>query len=162
MASRPDEWEAVANPPTPLEMSIIKRISDSGFDLSKVRQAALDAGVSAGEANATATRALKKISNNPLFQKALKKQGVTMDEMARKLKELMDAKHPQYPDQNDNLAQLKALDMAMKATDIYPSTKIELDKTETIQIILSAEVIHAVERAKGIKVIDVEPAKGSF
>jgi hypothetical protein len=160
MASRPDEWEAAENPPTPLEMSVIKRFTESGYNFGELGKCAKEAGVSAQ----FATKALKKLSNNPLFQKALKKQGVTMERMAQKIAELMEAKHPQYPTQNDNLAQIKALDMAMKAADVYPSQKIELDKTETQHIIISAQVIQAVERAKGIKVIDVEPepVKGTF
>jgi hypothetical protein len=164
MANRPGEWDAAENPPTPLEMSIIKRIADSGYDLTRAKQAALDAGVPENAVAGATTRALKKLSNNPLFQKALRRQGVTMDTMAKKLKDLMDAEHPQFPGRPDNLAQIKALDMAMKAKDIYPSTKIELDRTDTVNIVISAEVIHAVEKAKGVKIIDVEaePVKGTF
>lgn len=164
MPSRPAEWEAVDNPPTALEMSIIKRVADAGYNLAAAKKAAVEAGVAPAQASAAATRALRKIANNPLFQKALKRQNVTLDTMARKLSQLMDAKHPQFPEHDDNMAQLKALDLAIKAYDAMPAQKIELDKTETHQIIVSAEIIHAVERAKGVKVIDVlpEPEKGCF
>jgi hypothetical protein len=164
MSDRPGEWDAVENPPTALEMSIIKRIADSGYDLAYAKRAAIEAGVAPGQAVGATNRALRKIANNPLFQKALKRQGVTMETMAKKLLDLMNAKHPQFPEHDDNMAQIKALDMAMKAHEVYPSLKVDIEKNETHQIIISAEIIHAVEKAKGIKVIDVlpEPVKGSF
>ena len=159
MSRRPVEWEALEKVPTALEAATIKGFIQSGYDLSKLRECAIQAGSAPVNAARVGANAIRKVANNPKMQKALRKQGISFDRLARKLDELLDCKHPQYPDQPDNLSQLKAFDMAVKIKDGYPSQKIELDKTETHQIVISMEVVQAVEKAKGTKVIDVEPEK---
>ncbi|HET6453487.1 MAG TPA: hypothetical protein VFI02_03705 [Armatimonadota bacterium] len=161
---RPEAWESVESVPSRQEMALVKRFQETGYDLSTLRDCALQAGYPPANITPAIQKALKKIANNPKLQQALKKQGVTMSRVAKKLDELLEAKHPQYPEQNDNLAQGKALELAVKIMDAMPSQKIELDKTETHVIQIAPETIAAIQRAKGIPVIDIEPesVKGYF
>jgi hypothetical protein len=160
--SRPETWEAAQSIPSAQEMAIVKRFAETGYDLSRLRECAIQSGVDKDSAPAAARRAIKKIANNPLLQRALKKQGVTMRRLAEKLNELLDAKHAQFPERNDNMAQGKALELAVKIMDGMPSQKIELDKTETHVIQIAPETLAAIQRVKGIQFIDVESVKGTF
>lgn len=161
---RPQAWDAVESVPTAQEMALVKRFTDTGYDISKLRDCALESGYGARDVNSGIQRALRKIANNPRLQQALRKQGVTMSRLAKKLDSLLDAKSAQFPGRDDNLAQGKALELAVKIMDALPSQKIELDKTETHVIQLAPETIAAIQRVKGIQVIDIEPdsVKGYF
>jgi hypothetical protein len=128
----------------------------SGFDLAKREELAVAAGFPPGHpARGNAGRVIKALVNNKAMQSALKKEGVDNKKLAEKLKELLDCKHPFAPKQADNLAQLKAVEMSLRVKDAFPSTKIDIDKTDRKEIIVSGEVIQRLERFQTFKDIDV-------
>jgi hypothetical protein len=101
---------------------------------------------------------LNTLVRNKKMQKKLDKKGVTMDRLAGKLNELLDAPHPLakrefnpftkelMPPPPDNFIQFKAAELGMKIHDVFAPTRISEDKTETKQIIFSAEVVQRLER----------------
>ena len=120
--------------------------SNSGFDPLAKNGCAIEAGYSPGSASASSNRVFKKLVSNEKMRRALKKKGITFDRLADKLVELMEAKHPFAPLQPDNLAQHKAVDTALKLHDAFPATKIDIDKHERKEIIISGEVVQRLER----------------
>ena len=121
-------------------------------------------------------RVLNSLVRNRKMQKKLDKHGVTMDRLASKVDQLLDAPHPLakrefnpftkefMPAPPDNFIQFKAAELGLKLHDVFAPTRISEDKTETKQIIFSAEVVQRLERydeqtkliEKGVT-IDVEP-----
>mgnify|MGYP001371797068 CR=1 FL=1 len=101
---------------------------------------------------------LNTLVRNKKMQRKLDKKGVTMDRLAGKLNELLDAPHPLakrefnpftkelMPAPPDNFIQFKAAELGMKIHDVFAPTRISEDKTETKQIIFSAEVVQRLER----------------
>lgn len=142
----------------------MSNIVRSGYDLSKLRECALQAGVSPASVNRVASNALKKMGNNPMMQKALRRAKITPAKLAEKLRDLLDCEHPAYPGKPDNTNQLRAFETAVKIMDGMPNPRLEIDKTETISVHISAELIDRIAKVTGEEVIDVaaEPAKGFF
>lgn len=80
-----------------------------------------------------------------------------MPRLAKKIDEQLEAVHPMsketYYDEfskkwvgpPDNYAQGKAIDLGVKLFDALPPIRIEEDRTETKQIVLSGEVVHRLE-----------------
>ncbi len=106
------------------------------------------------------------MGNNPRMRKALKKANITMEKLASKLGELLDAQHPAYEGKPDNPTQMKALELGVRLYDAAPNPKLEIaQRTENITVHITADLVKAVQAATGIKVIDVEPderPKGYF
>lgn len=161
MSERPGEW--ARGPVTDRQLATIENFKKTGYDLTKIEQCALDAGYPKENAKVNAVKAIRRIANNPLMQKALKKQGVTMKRLAKKLDELLDCKHPQFPDQNDNVIQMRAVELGVRLHDALPNPKLEIDTNETIHIHITGDLLGAIEKATGQKVVDLEPdGKGGF
>jgi len=132
--------------------------SGSGFDPLEKNACALTAGFKEKGLVRGSNKALNTLVRNKKMQKKLDKKGVTMDRIATKINELMDAPHPLAkrefntftkefePAPPDNFIQFKATELAMKIHDVMPPTRIAEDKTETKQIIFSAEVVLRLER----------------
>ena len=115
------------------------------------------------------------------MQRELKKSGVDMTRLAKKLSEQLDAVHPMSKETHfdeeknrwvgppDNYAQGKAIELGVKLFDALPPIRIEEDRTETKQIVLSGEVVHRLEtfeeqrrRIDEAKTFDVTPIADNF
>jgi len=132
--------------------------SGTGFDSLEKNKCAVAAGFTPKGASQGSNRVLNNLVRNKKMQKKLDKHGVTMDRLAAKVDELLDAPHPLakrefnpftkelMPPPPDNFIQYKAAELGIKLHDAMPPTRIAEDKTETKQIIFSAEVIQRLER----------------
>jgi len=138
------------------DAKFIKLWSDAGFDPALKVECARTAGFSPSSAKTSTGKIVNSIIQNSKMRRELKRAGVDMRRLALKISELMDAPHPlvkPYKDAEgnlhfmpDNLAQLKATEMAAKIHDVFAPLRIQEDKTETKQIVLTAEVVHRLER----------------
>lgn len=109
--------------------------------------------------SASATKNEKTMPGNELMKEALTREAVTYQTLAKKIKKLMNCKHPFAPAQPDNQVQLKAVQEGGKILDGYPSQKIDINKTET-KFIVSIEAKMMAEELMGEqKFITVEPEK---
>jgi hypothetical protein len=54
------------------------------------------------------------------------------------------------------MAQLKAVEMSLRVHDAFPAAKVDIDKTEHKEIVISAEVVQRLEKYEHLKAIDVE------
>ena len=124
------------------------------------RQCAEKAGYTPGvAASASATRNEKTMAGNELMQEALTREAITYQTIAKKIKKLMNCKHPFAPKQPDNQVQLKAVQEGGKILDSYPTQKLDINKTET-KFIVSIEAKMMAEELMGEqKFITVEPEK---
>lgn len=167
MTKRPGEWDALQSTPTAMELATMENFVKSGYDLSKLKECAIQAGSPSSVASRVATSTLGKMGNNPMVQKALKKAKVDVNRLATKLAELLDCEHPAHEGKPDNAIQYKAVEMGFKLHDAFPNPKLQIDenKTETIRVEISAELVNRLEKVTGQKVIDIEPidpTKGYF
>ena len=165
MADRPEAWDAAQSVPTSLELATMNNFVKTGYDLSRLKECALKAGVAENSVGRVSANAIKKLGNNPLMQKALKKAGVDFERLASKINDLLEAEHPAYEGKPDNQVQQKALDTALKIFDAMPNPKLEIEsRHESIHINITADLVRGIESVTGMKVIDVEPElpKGNF
>jgi len=160
--SYPIEWEAVKKTPTEKQQACINLFIESGFDFEKIEKFAIAAGFPKKLAKVCGVNAIRLIGDNPLMQIALIKRGVTIDRIAKKIDQLLDAKGPRGGP--DNAAQARVVETSIRLLNVAPPTKISIDKTEKREISISEEDIQRIERIKGIRVINVEqePARESL
>lgn len=128
------------------EQKFLALWSNSSFDPLVKNDCAVKAGYSRSTAPAKSNKIIKALIQNQKMQRAMKKRGISFDKLAGKLDDLLDAKHPFAPDQPDNLAQHKALDTALKIQDAFPPAKLEIDKHERKEIVITGEVVQRLER----------------
>jgi hypothetical protein len=129
----------------------------SGFNLAKREELAVVAGFPPGRAaRGNAGRVIKALVNNKKMQKALKDEGVDFKRLAGKLNELLDCEHPAFEGRADNMAQLKAVEMSIRVKDAFPPTKVDIDKSERKEIIVSGEVIQRLERFQSFGDIETD------
>jgi hypothetical protein len=128
---------------------------ESGFDFGQIERCAIQAGFPKKLAKICGFQAIRAIGDNPLMQIALLKRGVTIDRIAKKINQLLEAKGPKG--KPDNLAQARVLETSIKLLNVAPPTRISIDKTEKRELTLSEEDRKKIEQIKGIKFIDVEP-----
>jgi hypothetical protein len=135
----------------------IELFAGSGFDLSKREELAAQAGYKPGyAAKMNSGRIIKALVNNQKMQKALKKRGIDFDKLAEKIEELLECKHPAFPDNPDNAIRHKALETALRIKDAFPPQRVDVDKTERKEIVISGEVIQRLEKFEKFKELDVE------
>lgn len=132
--------------------------SGVGNDPLKKNSCALAAGFGDKRIARRSNKVLNTLVRNKKMQRKLDKKGVTMDRLAEKINDLLDAPHPLakrefnpftkefMPAPPDNFIQFKAAELGIKIHDAMPPTRIAEDKTETKQIIFSAEVVQRLER----------------
>lgn len=132
--------------------------SGVGNDPLEKNSCALAAGFKEKGLVRGSNKVLNTLVRNKKMQKKLDKHGVTMDRLAGKLDQLLDAPHPLakrefnpftkefMPAPPDNFIQYKAAELGIKIHDAMPPSRISEDKTETKQIIFSAEVVQRLER----------------
>jgi len=163
LTKRPDAWEAEESEPTAMELATMSNIVKTGYDLSKLKDCAIQAGAGSN-ASKVAMGALRKMGNNPKMQHALKKAGITASKLAEKLSQLLDCEHPAYPGKPDNTNQLRAFETAVRIMDGMPNPRLEIDNRETISINITAELVDRIRKVTGEEIIDVTPRddKGFF
>lgn len=138
------------------ERRYVRNCAESGFSDSKRSKvkAAIAAGYSAPH------QAVQRIENSPRIQSVIQRemdsQGLTLKYSVGKLKESMECMHPFHPEQPDNTVRLSATKEAHKLHDVYPSTKIDIDKTER-HYNVSIQAYRRAEEITGEKIIDVVP-----
>ena len=120
--------------------------SNAGFDADLKNSCAVQAGWSPSSAAPKSNRIIRALKNNEKMQKALRKRGINYDKLAAKLEDLLEAKHPFAPERPDNMAQQKAMDTAIKIHDAFPPTKIDIEKNERKEIVITGEVVTRLER----------------
>lgn len=125
----------------------LESFSDANFDPTKKLACAESAGLGTGEhALMNTGRIMKSLQKNSLFQEALKRIHVDYDKIAGKLKELLDAESPYKDGKPDNFIQHKALETAIRVMDLNPAQKIDIDKTEHHEIVISVEAVERMNR----------------
>lgn len=140
------------------DQKFVELWSGSGFDSLAKNKCAIAAGFDKKGAGRGSNKFLNTLVRNKKMRQKLDKHGVTMDRLASKVDQLLDAPHPLakrdfnpftkefMPAPPDNFIQFKAAELGLKLHDVFAPTRISEDKTETKQIIFSAEVVQRLER----------------
>jgi hypothetical protein len=148
---------------TAKDAKFIEKFVEANLDPSKKLICAEDAGLGTGEkALMNSGRVLKSLAKNEKFQEALQRVSVDYDKLASKLSELLDAKSPMFDGKPDNFIQHKTLETAIRVMDLNPAQKLNIDKTEHHDIIISMEAVDRLNKySKMIQeeenIIDAEP-----
>jgi len=116
------------------------------------RQAAILAGYAPSTASIMAKRIMDKLSCNRDYVEEMERQGLTIPKLVSAHKELLQAMHPFCPDQPDSKTRLKAIEMAFKLWDAFPSQKKNIQETETHQE-LSIDDVKREQRSKEEKIL---------
>ena len=85
MPKRPEAWDSVQSTPTSLELATMSNLVKTGYDLSQIRQCAIQAGAAPSSAAQVGKNTIRRMANNPLMQRALRKAGVNFDTLAGKI-----------------------------------------------------------------------------
>lgn len=139
------------------DAKFIKLWSGSNFDPDAKVSCAEAAGFSPVRARQQGGRIINRLLQNKKMQKELKKAGVDLPRLARKIDQLLEAKHPlaalrKNPETGvmeippDNFIQLQAAQLGAKLHDAFAPTRIDMDKTERREIHIDADVVHRLER----------------
>ena len=132
------------------QSKFISEMAREGFDSSKMKSASKEAWPEVKNLS-QAKQTLRKLGNNLKMQEALKKKGIDIDFLAEKVAEMLSAMHPQFEGQPDNFIRQKTLDMALRIVDAFPSTKVDIEKHQVTEIIIHADVVERIEKAKQIE-----------
>ena len=108
------------------------------------------------------------LSENKRMIAALKKEGLSLEEIARYLKDQINCEKP-YFDQEikqttkipDNSNRGRALEMAIKIVDVLPSTKHEIEENRNINIHITTESAQRAVTAANMEVIDIDAMEES-
>lgn len=143
---------------TDKEVRFLEAWAKENFAGAKMYPCAKEAGYEADGFRAieNASRAFQRLMRNEQMIGALQRQGVTMDFLAKKMKQLLESKHPFNPKQPDNMAQMKAWENAARVMDLNPPQKIDMEQHRETQLVISIEDIRRIEKIKDVEVIDVE------
>jgi hypothetical protein len=148
---------------TEKDAKFIEKFAEANFDPSKKLICAEDSGLGTGEkALMNSGRVLKSLAKNEKFQEALQRVNVDYDKLANKIKDLLDAESPMFEGKPDNFIQHKTLETAIRVMDLNPAQKLNIDKTEHHDIVISMEAVERLNRySKMIQeeenIIDAEP-----
>ncbi len=127
---------------TPKDAKFLESFCDANFDPSMKLVCAEEAGLGTGEkALMNAGRVIKGLAKNERFQKSLERVGVDYDKLAGKIKQLLDAESPYKDGKPDNFIQHKTLETAIRVMDLNPAQRLNIDKTERHEIVISADVV---------------------
>jgi len=132
---------------TPKDALFIEKFADANFDPSKRLACAEAAGLAHGEkALMNAGRVLKGLQKNEEFQKELTRVGVDYHRVAKKVSDLLDARSPMFDGKPDNFIQHKTLETAIKVMDLNPAQKLNIDKTEHHEIVISVDAMERLNK----------------
>lgn len=143
---------------TERDQKFVELFAASGFDLKRREELAVQAGFQPGYgAKMNSGRIVKALVNNQKMQKALKKKGIDFNTLADKIAQLLECEHPMFKGRPDNAIQHKTLETALRIKDAFPPARVDLDKTERKEIVISGEVVQRLEKFERFKVLDVLP-----
>lgn len=148
---------------TPKDARFLQKFAEANFDPSAKLACAEEAGLGTGEkALMNSGRIIKGLKKNEEFQAALQRVNVDYDKLANKIKDLLDAESPMFEGKPDNFIQHKTLETAIRVMDLNPAQKLNIDKTEHHDIVISTEAVERLNRySKMIQeeenIIDAEP-----
>ncbi len=152
MPTPPVEWEAHLRLPTSKQIKLFNEFAKREFNFDFIEECALLAGYAPGEdLRYRAIKGLHQFSSNELMKAALHKQGIDFEHIAKKLAELMEAKHPKYDTMPDGPTQLRAVELAIRVHDAMPSTKLKIDRHDTHEIVVSDDIQDRIRRARTIE-----------
>ena len=105
----------------------------------------------------------KELSESRKLRNALEKEGLTHENIAKKLKEGTECEKP-YFDQGskgtirvpDNANRSRALEMVVKIGDGFPSTKHEIEENRNVNIHITMETATRAIEAANMEVIDID------
>jgi hypothetical protein len=158
MTDEPEDEEKNPHLQTERDQKFVELFAAENFNLAKREECAVKAGFQPGYgAMMNGRRISAALINNKKMQKALKKKGIDFNKIADKLVELLDCKHPAFPKSPDNAIQHKAVETCIRISDAFPPNRVELDKREQKEIILTGEVVHRLEKFEKFKALDVLP-----
>lgn len=147
----PIEWEAQFRLPTSKQTKLFNALAKRDFDFGSLEACALEAGFFPGhDLRERALSSLRRFSSNEHLQAALHKQGIDYENIALKLAELMESKEPKY-DKPDNPSRLKAVELAIKVHDAMPSSKIQIDRRDRHEFVVTDEIHDRILRARRIE-----------
>jgi len=148
--------------PTERQQKTFENFVARGCDIKQLGKAAEDAGYPKKYAWFLGFRAIKAHKDNPYVLMALEKYGVSIDRIIKTISDKMDAKHPnphygykkdgKWQRADDSMAQLKAIQMAIKLIDIEPSKKLDIsgEFSSHQDIHITIEDISRIERTEAI------------
>lgn len=151
------EAESKPVPAVSRDARFIQLWSGTDFDPLAKAKCAEAAGFSPKCSRLQAGKVISRLMQNQKMQKELNKAGIDMKRLAKKIDEQLEAVHPmaktthfdkekqEWIGPPDNFARGKAIELGIKLFDAIPPIRIEEDKTETKQIVLSGEVVHRLE-----------------
>lgn len=135
----------------------LRLFAESGFDERKKAECAYKAGYSMKYAQDRANQILNNPKINDLLQQIMAERGLELEMVVDEHKRILTSgMHPFRPKQPDNIARLKAIDMAYKGYDVMPSTKVDVHKTVDAKYNMTIEDVRKMEEVTGEKIIDAE------
>jgi hypothetical protein len=143
----------------PRQAGFVRNFALAGLDPKRQRECAEKAGYAKSSALLSTNRLLQRHDVRVAISEAMKRAGITLDYMAKKTSDLMEAVHPnpKYGGAADNDVQLRALEFAAHLADLMPSTKIEITEEH---IFLTDEDVVRVKEVDAVidaEVIEEDP-----
>lgn len=146
----PVEWEAYHTLPSARAVKLMQEFARAEFNFEKINECALRAGFKKSRyLKRQALQALRPFSGNQYLRSALMSQGIDFTKIAEKIAEQIDAKMPDGTP--DRISERWATEMAIKAHDALPTQKIQIDKHQTNEFILTDDVQERIRRARVIE-----------
>ena len=148
---------------TEKDAAFITKYAETGFDIKKRQSCAVAAGLGTGDlARMNGGRVTKALLQNKKLRAALKRVDVDMDSVAGKIKELLDAKSPLNPSMPDNFIQHKTVETLIRVMDANPPQKIEVDKSEIHQVIISNDTVSRLEKYQKMRELKRDDSTGIY
>ena len=145
----PVEWEAYHTLPSARQVRLMQEFTRAEFDFEKLGECAIRAGFKQSKyLKRQALQALRPFSGNQYLRSALLTQGIDFSRIAAKINEMMDAQGVEGP---DRISQRWATEMAIKIHDALPASKMEIEKHETREFVLTEDVQERIRRARVIE-----------
>jgi hypothetical protein len=134
----------------------MQNFARAGFDFEKLSDCAISAGFKKSpQLRRQALKALRPFSGNQYLRAALLDQGIDFSRIASKINELIDAVNADGVP--DRISQRWATEMAVKIHDALPASKMQIEKHQTNEFIMTDEVQERIKRAR---IIEAEVLKG--
>lgn len=134
----------------------LKYYSETGFADGKGAECVKRAGYSPKNAAQTACQLKRSPIIKTAMQEALDNEGLTIKAMAKEATRLaLNSMHPFAPTSPDNEVRRRTIEMAGKMHDVFPSTKIDINKVEA-RYNMTAGDLKKLDDYKAGQIIDAE------
>lgn len=144
----PVEWEAYHTLPSVRQVKLMQEFARAEFDFERLETCAIKAGFKKSKyLKRQALQALRPFSGNQYLRSALLSQGIDFTRIAAKISEMMDAEGEEGP---DRISQRWATEMAIKIHDALPASKLQIEKHQTNEFIMTEDVQERIKRARAI------------